>query len=398
MEKIVFQLEEYFYGDFETEESQKSIALFGGRSGTLLLNSILCLNNSKLDREVYIDKNIEFIMGVLEAEPQLHTSHSSGLSGLGYCLDFIQKNSLSAYCLNDLLKEIDFSVKKHIHEYIQRDDYDLLHGALGVGCYLMFRESHLREVEFLVQALENSLVKDIDGIRWKQFDEFRSGEYVYDFGLAHGNAGILYFLAKAYQLGIRKQACKNLIRGLIKFYKSNLQNPQEVGSYFPNFKEVDKYDKNSLFARSRLAWCYGDLGILHTFFLVSKIIGDASLEYFAINLLKEVSKRCNYKETLVSDAGFCHGSSGAAYIFHKMFRATNEEAFKTSSDYWHKVTLDYTQVNSSKISGNFFKITEQSKGSNHLSLLDGVAGIAIVLSSQSKKSHESDWDYIFFLS
>lgn len=395
---IMPKLEKYFYEDFIKELPQNNISVFGGLSGTLFLNSVLCLNNKTLDRSVYIDKNIQFIIDMLEKTVSVSSSFSNGLAGFGFCLDYIQKNKLSNFDLEDLLTEIDKTVEVGIKQCVERNNLDLLHGALGIGCYLISRKHNEKIIDYLINVLEKKSIKKGNEIKWQRYDEYRSKQYVYDFGLAHGNAGILYFLGKAYKNGINKNQCYSLINGVISFYKNNLQDPNKSGSYFPNFKGVENYEGGAKESYSRLAWCYGDLGIFYTINLVSKWISNEKLEKFSVQGLIQTAKRMDFQNTSVEDPYFCHGTSGISYIYSKMYLKTGKRVFKDASKYWLKETFSYSS-HENKISANYFSKSTtplELEKNNSLCLLDGLGGITAVLSSLNNPK-STDWDEVFFL-
>ena len=393
---LLLKFEHFFLSEFEKVDSQNDISLFEGRSSALLLNSILCLNNEVLDRSVYIDRNIEFIVGVLEKKTIINTSYSNGLAGLGFCLNYIQKKNLSNFDLEDILTEIDQAVKVSLSEYVERNDFDLLHGALGIGCCFLYRKNSINIIEHLIDELEYSCEKNENEYKWHQYDKYRSKKYVYDFGLAHGNVGILYFLAKTYKHGIKKEKCKNLITGILAFYKNNLQESNKSGSFFPNFKGVDNYDQTEA-SYSRLAWCYGDLGILYSMNLISKWISDKELENFSEYLLIQTTKRKDYKSTLVKEAAFCHGSSGLAYIYFKMYLKTGNSLFMCTSKYWLKETMAYSNEKNN-MSVDYFNVSKKSNAnSSSIGLINGLAGVGAILTTIANPTLV-DWDEVFFLS
>src|ERR1019366_326222 len=158
---------------------------------------------------------------------------------------------------------------------------------------------------------------------------------VYDLGLAHGQAGILYFLGKCYVAGIQPAHCRELIVGGCKFFNNMIQDHTTAGSFFTYSILTSEYDNRKKYpVRSRLAWCFGDLGILHTLVLVSGWIevADSYIQYK--QMLLATAERRDPGNTIIEDAQFCHGASGVGYLFLSLHKLCGNPAFKEAADYW----------------------------------------------------------------
>ncbi len=140
---------------------------------------------------------------------------------------------------------------------------------------------------------------DMDrGIAWSRFDSYSKAENIYDFGLAHGMARDIIFPGKCYKAGIMQEQCKQLIDGLVEFFMNNIQPAtDEPASFFPNSIVVKHYKTGEQQVQlSRVAWCYGDLGILHTLLLISiwtgnKVLNEKVSGYAATEKLKGERRR-----------------------------------------------------------------------------------------------------------
>lgn len=77
----------------------------------------------------------------------------------------------------------------------------------------------------------------------------------------------------------------------------------------------------------------------------------------------------------IIDGGLCHGSSGIARIFSRMFHNTKIKEFKDTSDYWIKQTLFM-----SKYSDGLCGFKANGKTLEY-GLLSGISGIALTMLS-----------------
>lgn len=54
----------------------------------------------------------------------------------------------------------------------------------------------------------------------------------------------------------------------------------------------------------------------------------------AISILKHCARRRDPEQTLVKDAGLCHGSYGIALMFLRMYKETLAPDFKDAMEFW----------------------------------------------------------------
>ena len=85
-------------------------------------------------------------------------------------------------------------------------------------------------------------------------------------------------------------------------------------------------DYNNIIIKRRLAWCYGDLDIAISLWhagnaLNNQIWKNKSLQIFrsCIELVEE--------QDLLTEFGICHGTSGIAMIFRRIYLETEELLF-----------------------------------------------------------------------
>ena len=178
-------------------------------------------------------------------------------------------------------------------------------------------------------------------------------------------------------------------------YKPSRQNKKvNKISYFP----VWINEKNNTPSESsRLAWCYGDLGISMALYQVSKVTDNKILEKLAIEVLLNASNRRNLVSEQVIDAGLCHGTAGIAHIFNRMYRNTGIEKFKETSDFWIEETLKMAKFDDGLAGYKAWHTEKYGGWVNEYGLLEGIAGIGLALIS-AVSDIEPKWDECLLLS
>mgnify|MGYP003444199047 FL=1 len=145
---------------------------------------------------------------------------------------------------------------------------------------------------------------------------------------------------------------------------------------------------------SRLSWCYGDLsaGLI---ILESAILMDDEFWYAeSIKILRKTLKRVHLEHESVYDAGFCHGSCGLSHLYYKIFKLTNLKEFLFQSNYWLEVTFNKSEFKDGYAG---YKSFHQNDGwSNEMGVLEGVAGIGLVLLARLNDS-DSTWDNLLLI-
>ena len=382
------KLNAYF---LQKDPDDEFIGLYKGASGACLL---MAQNYLATNDEVFLNKTnefLEYIMNLIESQEVMSPTYSSGIAGWGWLIQYLSKKNVIDSDSIEMLSYFDNILFLRMNEFLETEDNDLLNGAMGIGRYFIVREQY-HYVEGIINYLVDTQIKNEQEIKWRRVNWHKEGHYCYDLGLAHGAAGIVSFLITCYKFNILREVCEPLIRGGINFLLNNCQNVKDAGCFFPNVYDTDDYENNRAPHFSRLAWCYGDIGIWYIIYKTAVMLNDAILVELAINSLKTVSTRKSYDETLIVDACFCHGSAGIAYIFNKLGKETGIIEFVDAGVYWLKVTLDYgksTTDNSGYkfLLGNFEDRTFIACDD----LLEGLAGVAITYFNHLHPEL-NDWD------
>jgi lantibiotic biosynthesis protein len=162
-------------------------------------------------------------------------------------------------------------------------------------------------------------------------------------------------------------------------------------SYFPSVTE----ETSKLSKSSRLAWCYGDLGVAISLWHAGKTLNNAIFVNEAIEIIENSTKRIDIDECMVWDAGLCHGSAGVAHIYRQFYHNTGIESFSKASDYWNNITINNLCNHDDGLAGfktrHFDKKTSQWCWIKDYGFLTGIAGIGLSIISNVSETKLS-WD------
>lgn len=372
---IIIECEKTINKEFLLNSMEIKPALFSGHGGVILFYAYYYQFTHE---EVYLKvcrKLLSRMLKVIEKEEILLT-FCDGLAGIGWLiqhlidLEIIKSNEYN-------LDEFDKSLIRFAIAEFKKGNYDFLHGGIGIGIYFINRpiDLSLKCIQKIVNFLYNSAVIESKGIYWldKLTTYYDNDERPrVNFGMAHGLPSIIYFLSKAYEHGILKSKVEYLLRGTINFIMSC--RTLESGSFFQSIYVID--DQN--YERSRLAWCYGDLSVISSFFIASKALNDNHLFNETLNMALTTAKRIEYTDTLLVDGGICHGYAGVSLIFRKFYDFTHESTFSEISNYWYEQLID--EINNSGGPQNFRQYNSNKKTfSKSYDFLTGVIGASFLM-------------------
>jgi len=321
-----------------------------------------------------------------------------GIAGYTWALEFLADNKiLDKKDIEEFLEQINEYLFNNMINYIKMTNYDYLHGGIGVGLYFLKQVENSKLVEnYIIELIDNiekiSEIETDGSIKWKSLLDFEKNTMGYNLGLSHGLASIIAFLSKVYKKGIYKDKVKYLLEGAVKYLLKTKLETSKHKSYFTSW-----ICNEELPSSSRLAWCYGDLGIAIAIYQAAKTLNNNEWEQIAIEIFLFASKRIDLQKELVFDAGICHGTSGIAHIFNRMYLYTNVIEFKEASEYWFEKTIEKA-THKDGLAGFKAWHTEKNGGwVNEYGILEGIAGIGLALISVVSDIDPS-WDECLLLS
>lgn len=369
---------------------EEDIGVISGLTGLSLFQFYYARYLNEESSEEFGIKYLE-LCGEKINESKFIPTYCSGISGFGWALEHLSQEKFLNTDTDEMLLEVDDYIYNIMISEMKAGNYDFLHGGLGYGFYflkrykntksIVSREKHEKKLfEFIRLLDELSEVVDCDKIRWGSKVNFEKDQKkVYNLSLSHGMSAIIGILTKLYEIDVFRESVERMLKRVIKYIRSFISIEEHSDSLFPNWIEIDE----EYSYQSRLAWCYGDLGIGIRLFYASKILFDKDLESESMFVLKHSAKRRDPKNTFVVDAGLCHGSFGNALIFQRMYKETNEIIFKSASDFW--------------INDGVKRLIKDRKIVKSTSLLGGMAGIGLTILNHLNEDC-ANWDECLLIS
>lgn len=376
------------------KNEQTGFGLMGGVAGEVLfyLNYYRYTKNKQF-LEKAIQKVTEIYANFHELKKHGATL-SNGTTGYAWLLQHIISQDYFELEADQILSEFDSFLLLHLITEIKKGHYDYLHGAIGIGSYYLMRYqigNNKTHVETLVEELYHKAIKINNEFKWENRD-FKTGALIanqYNLGLAHGIPSILAFLMKTHQKGIAQEKTAAMIKGIVN-YLMRIKAPNlNLGCYF-GYLDGDKETNPS-----RLAWCYGDLGVCFTLYKASLVLKDIDLKDKIIAMFIQLAGRRDLSVNLVADAELCHGSMGISHVFKKMHQLTSMPIFAETANYWLMVTFEMAKFEDGLAGFKTFK-GHLKTWENNYGFLEGIAGIGLGLIAATSDEFDS-WDDLLLL-
>lgn len=322
----------------------------------------------------------------------------SGFTGIAWAVEHIQTTDAE----EDPNEDIDSILTDFLKHRPWKSDYDLIIGLAGFGFYGLERLPRVSGrliLEQVVDHLDDLKVAMDGGFTWLTPPELLPPlqravhpQGYFNLGLAHGVPGIIALLGQAVEQGVAQEKALSLLEGAVAWLlaqKNSVDGPSCFETTIPVSQE------KILAPRwSRLAWCYGDLGLSIALLWAARSVGRPDWEQEAVTIALKSARR-DIQTAGDVDAGLCHGSAGIAHICNRLYQATGESAFRLAALTWFQRTLDY-RVDGEGVAG--FRTFRPSmddqktpKGVDTWGLLEGAVGIALALLG-GLSTVTPDWD------
>jgi len=330
-------------------------------------------------------------------EPSLH----SGLTGVGWAVVHLRKQGLTSG-MASVTNTIDRTLSSCVSQSPRPHEYDLLCGLVGLGVYAIERLPEPAAVDCLkqiVDRLEELAVRSESGVAFltppaKHPNRRRDLPYegYYDIGIAHGISGVIAFLSVVCARHIANEKARRLLKDAIKWLLRQEMSNQHLGAFPYRVAPGMKRE------RARLAWCYGDAGVASALHLASRALRNPAWAREALRLARLATCRPPYQARIV-DAGLCHGASGLAHIFNRLFQATGKRWLRDAAQFWFEYVLGMRHLGHG-IAG-FSSFAPDDRGAvrwvDEPGFLEGAAGVALALLAATT-SIEPEWDRTLLLS
>lgn len=373
-----------------------SIGVLAGLSGVSLFHFYYSkyLNDSK-----YVDKGSEVLMDCVNKINNgfSQLTYCNGISGFGWVLDHLKQEQFIEIDTDSLLTQFDDHLKELMLTDLKNENYEFLYGAVGNAYYFLNRykntqSTSLKEnyknilLEFLSELLSTATKVGNDKIVWRSVLNPKINIKGYNLGLAHGVSGIIGILSKLHAYDDFKNVTELLLSQAINYILSCKNKDASAFSFFPN--SISNTKKG--IGKSRLAWCYGDLGIGSMLWNASIVLNDNELKKEALTVLRHAAKRKTEEQTWVNDAMICHGAFGNALLFKRIYKNTKEELFKETANFWFETGINMIHYEKDDYHVQDWKIKKNNWNSSS-SLIEGAAGIGLII-VDFLADFDSNWD------
>ena len=368
--------------------------LASGTAGQALLFGYLALHTGE---ERWTDLALDFLDKAGEAVSSFPMSESlySGFTGIAWVGDHLRGRVFEGE--PDENREVDEALLSAFTNPDWPGEYDLINGLVGLGVYALEglpRPTAAACLERIVARLAEHARDEPEGAAWFSPPErlpphqrAEQPEGLYNLGLSHGAAGIVAVLGAACATGT-PGARPLLDRAMAWLLARRL--PAEGPACFPHFWVPGLEPRGS-----RLAWCYGDPGMAVALLLAGRGAGEPEWERIALEVACSAARRSE-EEARVQDAGLCHGASGVAHLFHRMYISTGDETLAEAARSWYERTLAY-RIPGLGVGGFRSWSTgpdDKLDWRDDPGFLEGAAGVALALLAAISPV-DPGWDRIF---
>ncbi len=306
-------------------------------------------------------------------------SFCSGLSGPFWLLHHLNKYEFIDIDIYEVSEGFISAAIESSIGFINDNNFDFLHGCSGI-CNLLTCFSERLDVRnhlaFFVNSLSSLTKQSQTGISIPIFHYQTnppSDEGIDSFSLAHGNCSYQIILMKILALGIEEHKCRCLIIDSVSFMLSNENVNGKYSSMFPPYLDQKTFN-------SRVSWCYGDLNVATVLWQCGKYLNNENWIKKAIEIYEFNSFRHAYGSTGVKDSCICHGTSGNALMYMRIWNETKISPFLSCAEKWFRRTHDILEFSDSKAYtktwngyGGFWEY--------NYGLLNGGAGVGLSLIS-----------------
>ncbi|MGH9941042.1 MAG: lanthionine synthetase C family protein [Pyrinomonadaceae bacterium] len=373
-------------------------SLAGGDAGLAVLCAYLGRAGDDGDENAaqFLGRAVEAV----STEP-MSPSLYGGFTGVAWATAHLQEQLLDPND-EDPCDAIDDALRDYLNQSPWADNYDLVGGLVGFGVYALERLPRPVAVECLrlvIARLAETAERKAGGITWLTSPELlpphqraECPDGYYNLGVAHGVPGVIALLGQVWAAGIERERVRTLLDGAVAWLMTQ-KLPEGAASTFLCWSAPGVASEPS-----RLAWCYGDLGIANALLAAARCVGVQAWEREALEIARRAAER-PAKESRVVDARLCHGAAGAAHLFNRMFLATHDPMFEQAARFWFERTLELRRPRQGIAGFTAFMPEQDGKDGwvDESGLLTGAAGIALALLAAATDI-EPEWDQMLLIS
>lgn len=354
------------------------------------------------DEPLWTERAIEILNASIEdaATVSGYLGLHGGLCGLGWVVEHLSRllaetssskepsgtsDSTEIDCdEGDPNGEIDAVVSRTIRKLNWSRGYDLIGGLVGYGVYFLERlpaRAAVEGIHRIIDHLDSLAEHTSQGVSWHtrpgilpDWQRTLCPSGYYNLGVAHGIPGIMHFLGESLAAGIGAERCQRLLEGSFQWLMAHQRPPGSLSRF-------DSWVTPERSSDSRLAWCYGDLGLMAVLLQVARRSGRSDWHEFAHSLLDHCLA-WPVERSGILDAGLCHGAVGVAHIFNRIYQADGDPRCLEASLAWYERALAMRLPGTGV--GGFLSFTRPDAAGPVVwepspAFLDGAIGVALGL-------------------
>lgn len=298
----------------ESKQAGQSLDLYSGTPGAALF-FCECYNSTK--KSIYLEDAIRIGDKLIAGAPEVKDcGFYTGLAGISFTLNELAKFSRDhrfSKAADAIYQRIATEAKPTAKGIDWSGGNDIISGSAGIGCFLLYAASEMKEVGALDlarkvgdQLLEVAITEG-RGMKWKMADD--SGFLMPNF--SHGTAGIAFFLGRLYE----ETKDSRYLAGAKAGATYLMSETSPVGL----IRHDDKGGKELYY----LGWCHGPVGTSRLFGLLHRITHENLyadwIDRAAATLLKSGIPE---RETpgFWNNVGQCCGSAGVGEFFLSIYQ------------------------------------------------------------------------------
>ncbi len=385
MEQKIKEITQIFNTNILNKDfSKESIGdgLFEGQLGIMYY----LLNLYKVEQnDAYADKMSEILNDIFSKVSDgnhgiaISTAFSYGLSGFGYVTHELIKA--------EILEEDTMSFFQDINDYIydravidfEKGNFDFMEGFPG-ALYYLHRIGH-SHCATLVDKMHESL-------QVSKYPYYNHIEELYNkginFGIAHGILGILTIMLDIFEQDQTNHKVKDIIEHCITVILESKREISENGIkiYYP-YNLFYEGDKLIAHPTNRLAWCSGDLAVSLVLYKAGVLLDRKDCIELSNILGENSTKRKTVEETGIHMAMFCHGTSGAACMYKRLYELAGNPLYLKAYQYWFDQTIAYLDQEIKEVNQDYYN------------MILGYAGAILLINNHNDSI--KGWDRIFLL-
>lgn len=325
-----------------------------------------------------------------------------GLAGIGLVADYLSCGQ-SRY--RRLLATIETSLEPGVNRLCNEVDqskagcyfpiFDLISGLAGISIFLLRRKGSVLAAAMLDRtcaALCRLIVSAPDRPAWRQPAHLlKEPCRVYDLnlGLAHGLPGMLVALSKFKAAELQDprldEALEMGVDNLIR-----LCSVDDFGRNWASWQEIrNRGAFDSM--ESRTAWCYGAPSVCAALWVAGKHASQPAWQELAREGMVAVEAR-TLSQGWTDGPTFCHGTAGVLHVARR-FAAESGDCLLLRDFLLERLMDQYDPASEL----GFQDVGPDEIRLDRLGVLQGTAGILLVLLGFHRPELESDWDEMFAL-